>query len=329
MFNKNKRAKKFSDLLIPGIIFAIIGAVFAFQGLRDYSKLNGELLDLNTASKNDLEAGKYVEIDVDYAYYSFCENVETTNYVFKRTTEQYYLVTALESDEYYIGLNIAESKKSELENLSDYTWSQSGANPGTLHYTGKLCKSDSEIMGYMRDYIYDMYESAYNITLTSAEKASLDSYMLPYYIKIMTKDDCRTSIIIGLVFFAIGILLIILGIIRHKNTVYGPDIQSAPYPNTYGNPTTPTPDMYPGMNSGYADPNAQPGTANDTFSPYGGTPTPNGPLQYGDQASTNMNPEVQEPTTPFSDNSASETTTSGLDPDTFGNNGTSSFKLKD
>lgn len=39
MFNKNKRAKKFSDLLIPGIILIIIGIVFAFQGIRDYSKL--------------------------------------------------------------------------------------------------------------------------------------------------------------------------------------------------------------------------------------------------------------------------------------------------
>ena len=327
MFNKNKRTKKVSDLLIPGIILIIIGIVFAFQGIRDYSKLNGDLLNLNTASEKDLEAGKYVEIDVDYAFYSFCENVETTNYVFKRTTEQYYLISALEDNEYYIGLNIAESKKSELENLSDYTWSQSDVNPGTLHYIGKLCKSDSEIMGYMRNYIHDMYESAYNITLTSTEKATLDSYMLPYYIKIMTKEGCRTSIIIGLVVLGLGILLIILGIIRHKNTVYGPDIQSEPYTGAYGNPTTP--DMNTGMNSGYADPNAQTGNMNDTFSPYGGTPTPNGPLQYEDQTSNNTNTDAQEPTTPFSDSNTSEATTSGLDPDTFGGNGNSSFKLKD
>lgn len=291
MFNKNKRTKKFPNLLIPGIILIIIGIVFAFQGIRDYSKLNGDLLNLNTASEKDLDAGKYVEIDVDYAFYSFCENVETTNYVFKRTTDQYYLISALKDNEYYIGLNIAESKKSELEALSDHTWSQSGADPGTLHYIGKLCKSDSEIMGYMKNYIYDMYESAYDITLTSTEKATLDSYMLPYYIKIMTKEGSRTSIIIGLVVLGLGILLIILGIIRHKNTVYGPDIQPEPYTGAYGNPTTP--DMNTSMNSGYADPNAQ------------------------------------EPTTPFSDNNTSEATTSGLDPDTFDGDGTSSFKLKD
>ncbi len=115
MFNKNKRTKKFSDLLIPGIILIIIGIVFAFQGIRDYSKLNGDLLNLNTASEKDLDAGKYVEIDVDYAFYSFCENVETTNYVFKRTTDQYYLISALKDNEYYIGLNIAESKSLSLK----------------------------------------------------------------------------------------------------------------------------------------------------------------------------------------------------------------------
>lgn len=115
MFNKNKRAKKFSDLLIPGIILIIIGIVFAFQGIRDYSKLNGDLLNLNTASEKDLDADKYVEIDVDYAFYSFCENVETTNYVFKRTTDQYYLISALKDNEYYIGLNIAESKSLSLK----------------------------------------------------------------------------------------------------------------------------------------------------------------------------------------------------------------------
>ena len=51
--------------------------------------------------------------------------------------------------------------------------------------------------------------------------------------------------------------------------------------------------MNTGMNSGYADPNAQ------------------------------------EPTTPFSDSNTSEAATSGLDPDTFDGDGTSSFKLKD
>lgn len=116
MFKNNSKRKRLSDLLIPGIIFAVIGAVFAFQGIRDYNNLNGDLLNLNTASVSDLADGKYVEINVEYANYSFCENVETTNYVFKRTTEQYYLINALENNDYYLGLNVAESKKDDLKN---------------------------------------------------------------------------------------------------------------------------------------------------------------------------------------------------------------------
>lgn len=49
MFKNNSKRKRLSDLLIPGIIFAVIGAVFAFQGIRDYNNLNGDLLNLNTA----------------------------------------------------------------------------------------------------------------------------------------------------------------------------------------------------------------------------------------------------------------------------------------
>lgn len=69
MFKNNSKRKRLSDLLIPGIIFAVIGAVFAFQGIRDYNNLNGDLLNLNTASVSDLADGKYVEINVEYANY--------------------------------------------------------------------------------------------------------------------------------------------------------------------------------------------------------------------------------------------------------------------
>ena len=316
MFKNNSKRKRLSDLLIPGIIFAVIGAIFTFQGIRDYS----DLLNLNTASVSDLADGKYVEINVEYANYSFCENVETTNYVFKRTTEQYYLINALENNDYYLGLNVSESKKDDLEKLSDYTWYHSDTNPGPLHYTGKLCKSNNEIMGYMRDFVYDMYASSYDITLTSEDKTLLDSYMQPYYIKVMTKEGCRTSIIIGLVFFVIGILLAVFAFIRHKNMVYTPEIPSAPYPDAYGDPNTPN--MNTGMN--YTGSGAQNPGMNDTYSPYNGT------MQYGDQAYTNTNPETFEPTTPFSNTDGTNTdTASGLDPNTFSGNGNSSFKLKD
>lgn len=177
MFKNNSKRKRLSDLLIPGIIFAVIGAVFAFQGIRDYNNLNGDLLNLNTASVSDLADGKYVEINVEYANYSFCENVETTNYVFKRTTEQYYLINALENNDYYLGLNVAESKKDDLEKLSDYTWYHSDTNPGPLHYTGKLCKSNNEIMGYMRDFVYDMYHPL----MTSPLPLKTKHYWIPIY----------------------------------------------------------------------------------------------------------------------------------------------------
>ena len=87
-----------------------------------------------------------------------------------------------------------ESKKDDLEKLSDYTWYHSDTNPGPLHYTGKLCKSNNEIMGYMRDFVYDMYASSYDITLTSEDKTLLDSYIQSEIVIIIFK--CIDQIIL-------------------------------------------------------------------------------------------------------------------------------------
>lgn len=297
---KNFRKKKdFITLILSGSVFLVLGIFFSIQAFSSYTKLKGPLLDMNTASPDDLKDGQYVEINVEYANYSFCENVETTNYIFKRTTEQYYLINALKDNDYYIGLRVAESKKDDLEKLSDYTWYNSDTNPGPLHYTGKLCKADSEISGYMRDYIYDMFETSYDISLTDENKALLDSYMKPYYIEIKTTADCRTDLIFSLIFVGIGLLIILINLVRHKNTVNAPDVQPIPATDTYG--------------TAYSDPNASDMSTGMNYTD---------PFMQNQQAAS-------DPLTQASDTGAPDTNTAeGLDAATFGNN-TSSFKLKD
>mgnify|MGYP007117135558 CR=1 FL=1 len=189
--SRRKTQKKPNDagLITSGIIFIVIGLVFAFMGVKEMIGVNGDLIDMNTASASDLKKGDYVEIDITYADYSYCENVQTTNYVFKRTTDQYYLISALADDSYFMGIKVAESSKDDLENLSKWTWNETDVNPGPLHYKGKLCESNSELHGYMRDYIYEMMEAVYGASLTYDDKAQLDSYMLPYYIEIITPSS--------------------------------------------------------------------------------------------------------------------------------------------
>ena len=188
---------------------------------------------MNTASASDLKKGDYVEIDITYADYSYCENVQTTNYVFKRTTDQYYLISALADDSYFMGIKVAESAKDDLENLSKWTWNETDVNPGPLHYKGKLCESGSELHGYMRDYIYEMMEAAYGVSLTSDDKAQLDSYMLPYYIEIITPSSYMASIGVGGGLAIIGIIFLIVGLIKKKNAVVTPDMPITPYTDTF------------------------------------------------------------------------------------------------
>lgn len=235
--SRRKTQKKPNDagLITSGIIFIIIGLVFAFMGVKEMIGVNGDLIDMNTASASDLKKGDYVEIDITYADYSYCENVQTTNYVFKRTTDQYYLISALADDSYYMGIKVAESQKDDLENLSKWTWSgdETAVNPGPLHYKGKLCESGSELHGYMRDYIYEMMEEIYGVSLTYDDKAQLDSYMLPYYIEIITPSSYMASIGVGGGLAIIGIIFLIVGLIKKKNAVVTPDMPVTPYTDTF------------------------------------------------------------------------------------------------
>lgn len=233
--SRRKTQKKPNDagLITSGIIFIIIGLVFAFMGVKEMIGVNGDLIDMNTASASDLKKGDYVEIDITYADYSYCENVQTTNYVFKRTTDQYYLISALADDSYFMGIKVAESQKDDLENLSKWTWNETDVNPGPLHYKGKLCESNSELHGYMRDYFYEMMEAVYGASLTYDDKTQLDSYMLPYYIEIITPSSYMASIGVGGGLAIIGIIFLIVGLIKKKNAVVTPEMPVTPYTDTF------------------------------------------------------------------------------------------------
>lgn len=194
-----------------GIIFIIIGIICAAPTIRDCIGFNGELKELNEATVSDLKDGDYVSLDVNYAYYPFCENIETTSFVIKRTTHQFYLIDSLENDYYFMGLKISNYETTDLEDLSDYTFFVSDTNPGPLHYVGKLEKADDEIYGYMQDYIYDMYEYMYGSTLSDDDKSLLDSYMVPYYVEVYDSSDYPLYIGLGVIFVIMGFISIYIG----------------------------------------------------------------------------------------------------------------------
>ncbi len=250
--NRKKRRDNFKGVVV-GCASILMGIFFTIIGVYDCMGLNGELINLNEASASDLQDGDFVELDVNYAYYSFCENVETTNYIFKRTTHQYYLIDSLQDDYYFIGLKISDSKTDDLEALSDYTFYVTDTNPGTLHYVGKIKSANNELYGYMQDYVYDLYSIVYGYTLTDDDKEILDSYMLPCYVEVMTPSSYIKFIVIGLLFFIGGIIVIIISVMNKKNTVVIPDTPVAPYSDDNSeNSVSSAPDSIP-FSTTYSD----------------------------------------------------------------------------
>lgn len=305
MRRNNGTSAKNSPLynIFIGIIAIIMCIFFVGTAISNYVGLNGDLLNMNDATKDDLKYGRYVEIDVDLAYGSYCENVETTNYIFKRTTEQYYLIDTCQDYAYFIGLNIAEGKKDDLESLTNYTFSDGSAtSPGVLHYKGKLKSQSDELYGYMKDYLYDLY----GVT-TAEDKAEIDSWTLPYYIEIMDSSSYTFNIIMGIIFLIIGIALILSTIIKKKKAANFIDATTPVTPTPYDETGSPAGDYsYPFMTnnmnstSNTASAPATEMTENDSI--------PFNPGTYGNAVNTetDYNDNYYSQNTNDSDNAASD-----------------------
>lgn len=280
---KGKKNNQSNPIFI-GIILLILGIIFTVMAVKEYLGISGNLINLNNAKLEDLKAGDYVELDIEYSFGSFCENVQTTNYVFKKTTDQYYLINTMEGDSYFAGVKIADSKKDDLENLTSYTYYETDVNPGPLHYKGKLVKTDSEVNGYLKDYLHDMLNYyAGEDGLSATDISKVDSYILPYYISVMNPKSSLISVAIGSVFALLGLIFIIVGIVIKKKAANAPE------------PAIPTP--Y-GANSPYADPSniTSPYNAgvSDTFSP--------GAYDTGSTTAQNQQPYVD----PFYNNQSED-----------------------
>ncbi|MGN0394670.1 MAG: DUF6709 family protein [Coprococcus sp.] len=222
---------------LSAIIMAIMGVAFLFMGLRNFIMTRGELLDFNTASKSEITDGTYVEGTFTYSYGAYCENTETRNGVFTRTTGYYYLQDVCENSPegqaYFIGVKVSKSDSEPFDNL---TYSED-AEPVTIK--GRIREQSAKISGFMDDYIEDMFSQYYSYTLTDEDLQTLKDETLYYYIDIITPSDYIIPIAIGAGFLVFAIIPIISSIKKKKKL--------AGYSQTYGSESN---------NNSYNQPNA-------------------------------------------------------------------------
>lgn len=216
------RQKKQGNPILSAVIFAVIGVIFLFMGLKELISINGDLLNFNTASKSEITEGTYVEGTFTYGYGAYCENVETRYGVVKRTTGFYYLQDICEQSPegqaYFIGVQVSKSMSDEFDNLCY------ADNPSPVTIKGKIRSQSSKISGFMDDYIYDLFSYSYD--LTADDVAQLKSETLHYYIDVITPSDYLIPIVIGAVLLLVAVIVFIAAL-KKKN-------RDSSYSQTYG-----------------------------------------------------------------------------------------------
>lgn len=226
-----------TSLILVGIVFVIVGLIFIIPAIIKSNKINnGDLLNLNEASKSDFKSGEYCEITINYDYGCYAEYVETTNYVFKRTTQKYYLIDAGVDNTYFLGIRVAAGDSDELDNLyyADYD------SPKTVTYQGILRKQTGDAEKFYEDLIEDYFEYWASGYLTAEQRAEMESITLPFYLDVISPSSLTGSIVIGIIFVILGIFLIIFDIMKKKKAA-GSVTSGAMSgmgnldPNTFGN----------------------------------------------------------------------------------------------
>lgn len=318
------KARKSSNgsVILVGIIFTIIGLCFAIPGVMKLNKIkSGNLLNLNEASKSDFKSGEFCELTLDYygIYGCYAQYEETTNYVFKRITHEYYLVDAGADYAYHIGVKVA--KGTDLDSLLNI-YNDSSATK-TVTFTGVLRKQTGDAQKFYEEYIEDMYNYWYDYDLTAQDWAEIHDYSLPFYLEIVSESSAKSSIAVGFIMAIIGLFITVICIAKiakakntSNSTIYGAGNYD---PNTFGN--------YSGNEMNAGNPyNANPYDANPyNANPYGGDPTnqPRTPYSPGDAAINNgqANNPYQDPF--YQQQQTTDTT------DTTDGSSSGSFTLKD
>lgn len=228
------RQRKQGNPILSAVIFAVIGVIFLFMGLKELISINGNLLNFNTASKSDITEGTYVEGTFTYGYGAYCENVETRYGVIKRTTGFYYLQDiceqSAEGQAYFIGVQVSKSMSDEFDNLCY------ADNPSPVTIKGKIRSQSSKISGFMDDYIYDLFSYSYDLTADDA--AQLKSETLHYYIDVITPSDYLIPIVIGAVLLLVAVIVFISALKKKKrdssySQTYGSTAYNQPNANGY------------------------------------------------------------------------------------------------
>jgi len=250
-----KKQRK-TALGIMFIIFAAISLMLAFVFISDADVyedvMENGAPDFNYLTDEEFAELPYVSGNVELVLDYFAEEYETTNGV--RTSDKsdklFYLVTVSPTDaegyyhhQYLITLEAEPSHFEVLDTICDETWAEEVPYEYTLFDIGtsKVTKMDSEIAGYLDEFITENDLPAWLVAqqlFGDISVAEAEARILPYVIEIGSEPmNPKTAI----AFFVASIVLLLLGVlllVKAKKSVQTTDTSA--YAGAGEAPSAPT-----------------------------------------------------------------------------------------
>lgn len=192
--------------------FLICGGLIFAQSIQDMIDSNKTPINYNISSIKEIKKGDIIEGDIHSTLGSY-ETITTKRNGRTESTKFRYVIPI--GDKKFIGFEASKDDMiNSMENLTDETFdylSQKSDTPETvIHFKGKVQKMNKEDLGYFKDYLKqggfseeDIENNAYNL-----------------YIQNRTFGNYIPSMIIGAIFFIIGIVILIKALNKAKEQKY-------------------------------------------------------------------------------------------------------------
>ena len=256
-----------STIAIVFVVFFIVGIVFVVQGNTDKKITSKEAIKYEDLTALNIEKNAHVDGEIWACLGPYAEEYQTRYFIKSSDSTYYYLIPT--SDGF---ISISTSDKTliaKLNNLKNATYDYITGETDNIYCTpiefeGKIIKLNSEIEGYMYEWLYS--SGLYDQTTTKDELKTICNSKY----NVVALGNAYSGLAVGYGMTAIGgigaiaFLLIFLKS-RKKNqsvypngdvnfpttpnytpdgsTSYNPPSYTTPTTNTYATPDNPTPNV--------------------------------------------------------------------------------------
>ena len=203
-------------LIVPALVFLIVGGGLTISGVSDIIKMGGDIPDFNYDSiadikKGDFAAGYIANIYDCYAGETTTNTtmgIETSSY----TSREYFIMPLVNDtdlgNDMFISVSVSEKEdRDTLYAICDATYEYLDGNEDAdfpeMAFLGRAAVLDDELMGYMADW----FEEA---EYFEGGRSEAMAHIIPYDLVLYNPNSAYISLVVGLIMIALVIVVAII-----------------------------------------------------------------------------------------------------------------------